>query len=92
MIRVLFTGLDVPTNLAAGGSHFPFGRYLAGDVLGRLSWLLLYGGLGYCFGSQWRAASQAISDYQGWFAGLAMASVGFLELRRLYLSLQPRTA
>ncbi len=90
--RVLFTGLDVPTNLVAGSSHFPFRQFLAWDMLGRLSWLLLYGGLGYAFGSQWQVVSQAISDYQGWFAGVVVVGTGFLLLRRLRQNQQPRTA
>lgn len=90
--RVLFTGLDVPTNLVAGSSHYPFRRFLAWDLLGRLGWLLLYGGLGYVFGSQWPVVSQMISDYQGWFAGLAVVGVGVLLLRRLCQNQQPRAA
>lgn len=90
--RVLFTGLDVPTNLVAGSSHYPFRRFLAWDLLGRLGWLLLYGGLGYAFGSQWLVVSQTINDYQGWFAGLAVMGIGFLLLRRLRRNQQPRPA
>ena len=90
--RVLFTGLDVPTNLVAGSSHYPFRRFLVWDVLGRLGWLLLYGGLGYAFGSQWPIVSQAISDYQGWLAGLAVVGAGFLLLRQLRQNQQPQAA
>jgi membrane protein DedA with SNARE-associated domain len=90
--RVLFTSLDVPTNLVAGSSHYPFPQFLAWDLLGRLGWLLLYGGLGYAFGSQWQMVSQAINDYQGWLAVLAVVGTGILILRRLCQGQQPQTA
>ena len=90
--RVLMTSLDVPASLVAGSSHYPFRRFLAWDLLGRLIWLLLYGGLGYVFGSQWRMVSQAINDYEGWFAALAAVGVGLLVLRRMYHKHQPQAA
>ena len=90
--RALFTGLDVPTNLVAGSSRYPFGHFLAWDLVGRLGWLLLYGGLGYALGGQWQTVSQAINDYQGWFAVVAVVGIGFLLLRRLCQNQQPRPA
>jgi membrane protein DedA with SNARE-associated domain len=82
--RVLLTSLDVPTNLIAGSSRYAFQRFLAWDVVGRATWLLLYGGLGYLFGSQWQAVSQLISSYGIWL-GVAAAAAGGIAylLRRL---------
>jgi membrane-associated protein len=45
--RVLLTTLDVPANLIAGGSRYAFRRFLAWDLVGRVTWLLIYGGLGW---------------------------------------------
>ncbi|MGD2077497.1 MAG: DedA family protein [Chloroflexota bacterium] len=61
--RFLFTTLDVPINLIAGSSRYPFQRFLVADLAGRATWFLLFGGLGYLAGSQWRRASQLIDEY-----------------------------
>ena len=74
--RVLLTALDVPTNLIAGGSRYAFRRFLAWDVAGRVTWLLIYGGLGYLFSSQWQAVTALLSTYGLWL-GVA-AGAGFL--------------
>jgi membrane protein DedA with SNARE-associated domain len=74
--RVLLTALDVPTNLIAGASGCGFRRFLAWDIAGRVTWLLLYGALGYVFSSQWRAVTALLSTYGLWL-GVA-AGAGFL--------------
>ena len=74
--RVLLTALDVPTNLIAGGSGYGFRRFLAWAVAGRVTWLLLYGGLGYLFSSQWQVVTALLNTYGLWL-GLA-AGAGFL--------------
>lgn len=76
--RVLFTSLDVPTNLIAGSSHFAFRQFLAWDVAGRVGWLALYGGLGYLFYHQWQAISQAIGQYGLWLGAAVVVGVGVL--------------
>ena len=80
--RVLFTSLDVPTNLIAGSSRYAFGRFLSLDVAGRVTWILLYGGLGYAAGSQWAAVSQAISTYSLWLGAVVAAGFGIYYLLR----------
>ena len=60
--HVVLTSLDVPTNLVAGSSRFALWRFVACDVAGRLTWLALYGGLGYIAGQQWPVVSQALSQ------------------------------
>jgi membrane protein DedA with SNARE-associated domain/UDP-2,3-diacylglucosamine pyrophosphatase LpxH len=67
--RFLLTPLAIPTNLAAGGSGYDFRRFLTFDVAGEVTWLLLYGGLGYAFASQWQLVSQFISEFSGWLVG-----------------------
>ena len=61
--RFLFTPFAVPTNLIAGGSGYSFRQFLRYDVAGELTWIGLYGGLGYVAGSQWDVISQMVSDY-----------------------------
>jgi membrane protein DedA with SNARE-associated domain len=91
--RVLLTSLDVPTTLIAGGSGYAFRRFLAWDLAGRATWLLLYGGLGYLAGSQWPVVSQLISTYGIWL-GSAAASAGAIAClhRRLRRNRQPPLA
>ena len=52
LTRWLFTPLALPTNLIAGSSGYPFWKFLLFDIAGEITWILLYGGLGYAFGSQ----------------------------------------
>src|SRR5262245_48458610 len=53
LTRFVVTSLAVPINLIAGGSGIRFRRFMAYDSLGELTWIILYGGLGYLFGSEW---------------------------------------
>jgi membrane protein DedA with SNARE-associated domain len=82
LTRWLITPLAVPTNLIAGSSGYPFWKYLLFDVTGELTWIVLYGGLGYAFGSQWELINQFISDFSGLILGVAMLGAGvFLVFR-----------
>lgn len=80
--RVLLTSLDVPTNLIAGGSGYAFQRFLAWDLVGRATWLLLYGGLGYLAGSRWPAVSHLVTSYGIWLALAAALISGLTYLVR----------
>lgn len=88
--RVLLTSLDVPTNLIAGSSGYACRQFLAWDLAGRATWLLLYGGLGYLAGSRWPAVSSLVSSYGAWL-GVAAALVGgvIYLVRRLRRNRQP---
>lgn len=89
--RFLLTALDVPTNLIAGSGRFAFRHFLAWDVAGRVNWVLLYGGLGYIFGSQWQVLSRAVSIYGVWLGGSVAVGIGVYYLfRRLRQNNQPR--
>lgn len=81
LTRFVLTTLDVPVNLIAGSSHYPFGRFLTADLAGRATWFVVFGGLGYIAGSQWRAASQLVDEYSLW---LAIAILFFLGAALLY--------
>jgi len=90
LTRVLLTPLSVPTNIIAGSSGYKLQRFLIAAIAGDLSWMLLYGGLGYLFGSQAQALSQAISRYGTWLVIVAAAGTGLYYLiRRLQQNRQP---
>jgi len=83
LTRFLITALAVPTNLIAGGSGFRFRKFLTYDIFGEMTWIILYGGLGYWFGSEWELVSNFINDFGGLILGLAILGVGiWLGLRR----------
>jgi len=76
LTRFLITALAVPTNLIAGGSGYTFRRFMLYDILGEVTWILLYGGLGYAFGSQWEVASDFISNFGGFVVGVVVLAAG----------------
>jgi len=80
--RFVFTTLDVPVNLIAGSSRYPFPRFLAATLAGRATWLVLFGGLGYVAGSQWRTASQIIDEYSLYLAIAILIILGIVLLYR----------
>ena len=84
LTRFLITALAVPTNLIAGGSGIRFRRFMAYDSLGEFTWIILYGGLGYLFGSQWELVSDFISNFGGLILGVVILGGGiWLGLRRM---------
>lgn len=74
--RFLVTALAIPTNLIAGGSGYPFKRFMTYDALGEVIWLILYGGLGYLFGSQWEVVSEFMSNFGGLVLGVVVFFFG----------------
>jgi membrane-associated protein len=83
LTRFLITALAVPTNLIAGGSGIKFRRFMAYDTFGELTWIILYGGLGYLFGSEWELVSNFISNFGGLILGIVILGVGaWLGFRR----------
>jgi membrane protein DedA with SNARE-associated domain len=75
LTRFIFTPLAVPANLIAGGSGYNFRKFLTYDTAGEITWLLLYGGLGYLFGGQWQTASQLVTDYGIYLTGLVIGGM-----------------
>jgi membrane-associated protein len=84
LTRFLITALAIPTNLIAGGSGYKFVQFLKYDIAGEATWVILYGGLGYWFGSQWEIVSDFISNFGGLLLGLVILIAGiWLGVRRL---------
>ena len=84
LTRFLITALAIPTNLIAGGSGIQFRRFITYDSLGEFTWMVLYGGLGYFFGSQWELVSSFISNFGGLMLGVITLIFGIrLAIRRL---------
>jgi len=84
LTRFLITALAIPTNLIAGGSGIKFRRFMTYDTLGEFTWIVLYGGLGYFFGTQWELVSTFISNFGGLMLGLLILISGiWLAIRRL---------
>lgn len=83
LTRCLLTPIAVPTNWIAGSSGYRPLRFVAYAAAGELTWLLVYGGLGYLFGSQWEVVSAFISDFSGLLMGLVIVAGGvYWWLRR----------
>ncbi|NUM46626.1 MAG: DedA family protein [Anaerolineales bacterium] len=82
LTRCLLTPLAVPTNLIAGGSHFPVLRFMGLSTAGEFTWLIGYGGLGYAFGSQWEYISELVSNFSGALVGIVLVIIGLVWLRR----------
>jgi membrane protein DedA with SNARE-associated domain len=81
--RFLITALAIPTNLIAGGSGFRFRNFMVYDIAGETTWIILYGGLGYWFGSEWELVSDFISNFGGLILGLVILIGGILLAARL---------
>jgi membrane-associated protein len=78
LTRFLVTALAIPTNLIAGGSGIRFRRFMAYDSLGEFTWIILYGGLGYWFGSEWELVSNFIGNFGGLLAGIVIFIAGIM--------------
>jgi membrane protein DedA with SNARE-associated domain len=76
LTRFFLTPIAVPVNLIAGGGGYSFGHFLAYDAAGELTWIVLYGTLGYAFGSQWELISDFVNDFSGLLVGLVLVGAG----------------
>jgi membrane protein DedA with SNARE-associated domain len=78
LTRFLVTALAVPTNLIAAGSGYRLRNFMAYDTAGEATWVILYGGLGYWFGSEWEVVSDFISNFGGLLLGLVILVAGIV--------------
>jgi membrane protein DedA with SNARE-associated domain len=76
LTRWLLTAISWPITLIAGSSGYRFRSFLAFDLLGELTWFLVYGGLGYAFGSQWELISDFISNFSIFMLGAVVLGAG----------------
>lgn len=82
LTRWLLTPLAIPINLIAGSSEYRLTRFGGTAAAGELVWILLYGTLGYVFGSQWELISDFVGNFSGALVGLALVVVGVVALVR----------
>ena len=80
LTRWLITAVAVPTNLIAAGSGYKFSRFMLYDIIGEALWILIYGGLGYAFGSQWEIVSEFLSNFGGLILGLVVFGFGIQRI------------
>jgi membrane-associated protein len=65
LTRFLITTIAVPVNFMAGSSRLRFRSFLFYVILGEAMWVILYGGVGYFFGSQWELIYSVIGNIAG---------------------------
>jgi membrane-associated protein len=80
LTRWLLTAISFPVTLIAGSSNYRFRKFFVLAMLGELTWILFYGGLGYAFGSQWELISDFISNFSGFVLGAVVLGVGIFIL------------
>jgi membrane protein DedA with SNARE-associated domain len=59
----------------AGSSKLRFRSFLLYVIAGEAMWIILYGGLGYFFSSQWKLINSLAGDFGG--LALLLTAVGF---------------
>lgn len=77
--RWLMTTIAIPVNLIAGGTGYKFSHFLFFDVLGEITWILLYGGLGYWFGSEWELVYEFLNNFGWLIVGLVIFGFGIKQ-------------
>jgi membrane-associated protein len=80
LTRWLITAVAIPSNLIAGESRYKFSHFLLYDIGGELTWIALYGGLGYLFGSEWELVYEFISNFGGLILGLVILGFGIRQV------------
>ena len=83
--RWLITTLSFPVTLIAGSSRYSFRKYFMLALTGEFTWITLYGGLGYAFGSQWELISDFISNFTAFILGAMLLGIGVFILFRFRL-------
>jgi membrane protein DedA with SNARE-associated domain len=83
LTRFWLTPLAPAVNVISG-SRYPYLRFLLFDLSGELLWVLLYGGLGFIFASQWRLVSQVVSEFSTLsFVLLVLAAGAYFLVKRI---------
>lgn len=76
LTRWLITPPALAVTLLVGAGRFSFPKFLLYDAAGELTWILVYGGLGYAFGAQWEQAAALLSAWS--LPALALAAAGVM--------------
>ncbi len=76
LTRWLLTALAFPITLIAGSSGYRFQKFFIFDILGELTWFVIFGGLGYTFGRQWELINEFISNFSGFILGAVTLGIG----------------
>ena len=84
LTRWLLTPLASPTNLVTGASRYPALAFLGYDVAGEVTWIVLYGGLGFTFGNSFEYIAELISNFSGLLVGLLVFIGGIYLVVRLW--------
>jgi len=84
LTRWLLTALALPVTLIAASSGYHFRKFYLFVVLGELTWIAIYGCLGYAFGSQWELISDFISNFSGFILGALVLGVGIYVFVRSF--------
>lgn len=74
LTRWLITPPALAVTLLMGAGRFSFSKFMLYDTAGELTWILVYGGLGYAFGAQWEQAAALLSTWS--LPALALAAAG----------------
>lgn len=82
LTRWILTPLALPTNLLAGITGYKFKKYLLFDALGEITWVLLFGTLGFMFSTQWEVINDLIQNFTGVAVGLAIIVTVFSIIKR----------
>jgi membrane protein DedA with SNARE-associated domain len=91
LTRWLFTPLAIPTNLVAGSAGYACPRFLFFDIAGEITWLMIFGSLGYVFSGSLESLSELISNFSGVLVGIALFGAGlFLILRKKHAPRNPK--
>lgn len=86
LTRWLLTAMALPMNLIAGSSGYSLTKFFILDLCGEVTWILLYGTLGYAFGNQWELISDFVSKFTGFILGGLMLIAGIYLLVRAWKS------
>lgn len=90
--RFLVTAIALPVTLLSGTTRFPFKKWLTYDATGETVWILVYGGLGYLFGSQWEMVSEFLGNFGGVVLGVLIFIIGIKQIWNWRLKRQKNTS
>ncbi len=90
--RCLLTSIGPVVSLIAGNAEYPTGLFMAIDLAGQATLILIFGAVGYVFGSQLELLGDIYSGITGLLIGLLLVLLGTYIVVRLWRNRQARTA